>query len=96
MSGEFFCGHALSLNRRAQLDHLLFLGYCNDHHQYFPAIEAAAEGGYGTQAPAATAELGAGERMTDRALTLLYPVRGKVPEGSGRRVSAGPRPRGAP
>jgi hypothetical protein len=29
----------------------------------------------------ATAELGAGERMTDRALTVLYQMRGKIPEG---------------
>jgi neutral ceramidase len=80
MSGEFFCGHALSLKKRARLDHLFFLGYCNDYHQYFPTIEAVAEGGYGTQTPVATAELGAGERMTDRALTLLYQMRGKIPE----------------
>src|SRR5204863_7038097 len=28
--GEFFCSHSLNLKRRARLDHLLFLGYCND------------------------------------------------------------------
>ena len=68
VSGEVFCGHALSLRRRARLDHLLFCGYCNDYHQYFPTIEAASEGGYGTAPPIAMAELGAGERMMDRAL----------------------------
>src|SRR5207248_10936868 len=31
VSGEFFCGHSLSLKRRARLDHLFFLGYCNDY-----------------------------------------------------------------
>jgi hypothetical protein len=78
VSGEFFCGHALSLKRRARLDHLLFLGYCNDYQQYFPTIEAASEGGYGTDPPVAPAELGAGERIMDRALIHLYQMQGKL------------------
>jgi hypothetical protein len=78
VSGEFFCGHALSLRRRARLDHLLFCGYCNDYQQYFPTIEAAAEGGYGTVPPVGMAELGAGERIMDRALFLLYRQQGKI------------------
>jgi hypothetical protein len=77
VSGEFFCGHALSLKRRARLEHLLFLGYCNDYQQYFPTIEGAAEGGYGTDPFVAPAELGAGERIIDRALLDLYEMRGK-------------------
>ena len=78
VSGEFFCGHALSLKRRARLEHLFFLGYCNDYQQYFPTIEAAAEGGYGAVPPVATAEVGAGERIMDRALIHLYQMRGKL------------------
>jgi hypothetical protein len=78
VSGEFFCGHALGLRRRARLERLLFLGYCNDYQQYFPTIEAAAEGGYGTEPPVAPAELGAGERVMDRALLDLYEMRGKL------------------
>jgi hypothetical protein len=78
VSGEFFCGHALSLKRRARLEHLFFLGYCNDYQQYFPTIEAAAEGGYGADAGVSTAEVGAGERMMDRALVHLYKMRGKL------------------
>jgi hypothetical protein len=78
VSGEFFCGHSLSLKRRARLDHLFFLGYCNDYQQYFPTIEAAAEGGYGTEPPVSPAELGAGERVMDRALLQLYQLRGKL------------------
>src|SRR5205085_10775967 len=80
VSGEFFCGHALSLRRRARLDHLLFLGYCNDYQQYFPTVEAAAEGGYGATPPVALAEVGAGERVIDRALVHLYRLRGLLPE----------------
>jgi hypothetical protein len=78
VSGEFFCGHALGLKRRARLDHLLFLGYCNDYQQYFPTIEAAAEGGYGADPQVAPAEVGAGERIMDRALINLYEMRGKI------------------
>jgi hypothetical protein len=71
VSGEFFSGHALSLKRRARLEHLLFLGYCNDYHQYFPTIEAVAEGGYGADPQVSPVEVGAGERIVDRALIHL-------------------------
>ncbi|MCI0463921.1 MAG: neutral/alkaline non-lysosomal ceramidase N-terminal domain-containing protein [Gemmataceae bacterium] len=79
VSGEFFCGHALSLKRRARLEHLFFLGYCNDYQQYFPTIEAAAEGGYGADPTVSPAEVGAGERMMDQALIQLYKMRGRLP-----------------
>ena len=77
VSGEFFCAHSLSLKRRARLEHLLFLGYCNDYQQYFPTIEAVAEGGYGADSKVAPVEVGAGERMMDRALMDLYEMRDK-------------------
>jgi neutral ceramidase len=76
VSGEMFCGHALSLRRRARLGHCLLLGYTNGYHQYFPTIEAASEGGYGAETPVAMAELGAGERLVDRGLIRLYQMRG--------------------
>jgi hypothetical protein len=78
VSGEFFCAHALSLKRRARLEHLFFLGYCNDYQQYFPTIEAASEGGYGTEPPVSPAEIGAGERVMDRALIHLFQMRGRL------------------
>jgi hypothetical protein len=78
VSGEFFCGHSLSLKKRARLEHVLFLGYCNDYHQYFPTIEAAAEGGYGADATVSAAEVGAGELIINRALINLYKMRGKL------------------
>jgi hypothetical protein len=83
VSGEFFCGHSLSLKRRARLEQLFFIGYCNDYQQYFPTIEAASEGGYGTDPFVSPAELGAGERVMDRALIHLYELRGLLP-GAGR------------
>jgi hypothetical protein len=78
VSGEFFSGHALSLKRRARLEHVLFLGYCNDYQQYFPTIEATAEKGYGTDPAVSPAESGAGERIIDRALIHLYQMRGQI------------------
>lgn len=80
VSGEFFCGHSLSLKRRARLEHLFFLGYCNDYQQYFPTIEAAAAGGYGADALVSPVEIGAGEQVMDRALIQLFKMRGKWPE----------------
>lgn len=77
-SGEFFCGHALSLKKRARLEHVFFFGYCNDYQQYFPTIEAAAEGGYGADMLVSPVEVGAGERMIDQALLDLYRLRGKL------------------
>jgi hypothetical protein len=78
VSGEFFCNHSLMLKKRARLDHLLFLGYCNDYQQYFPTIEAAAEGGYGADPFVSPVEVGAGERMMDRALIHLFEMRGRL------------------
>lgn len=80
VSGEFFCSHALQLRKRARLEHLFFLGYCNDYQQYFPTVEGAAEGGYGTDPAVAPAEIGAGERIMDRALIHLYQMRGQLGE----------------
>jgi hypothetical protein len=79
VSGEFFCDHAISLKRRARLPHLFVLGYCNDYHQYYPTIQAVSEGGYGTGLPVSVAELGAGEKVMDRALIHLYQLRGLIP-----------------
>ena len=78
VSGEFFSSHALQLKRRARLDHLLFLGYCNDYQQYFPTIEAVAEGGYGADTTVAPAEIGAGERVMDQTLIDLLELQGKI------------------
>jgi hypothetical protein len=80
VSGEFFCDHSIQLKRRAHLENLLFLGYCNDYQQYFPTIEAAAEGGYGADPGVSTAEVGAGEQMMNKALLELYKMRGKYPD----------------
>lgn len=76
-SGEFFCNHAVRLKQRSYLKHTLFFGYCNGHSMYFPTIEAAFEGGYGADPGVSLAEIGAGEKMMDRALINIYTLQGK-------------------
>ena len=58
---------------------LFFFGYCNGYHQYFPTIEAAAEGGYGADNQVAPAAVGAGEQLMNTALIWLYQMQGKLP-----------------
>ncbi len=77
-SGEFFCAHANRLRERARVERLFFFGYCNGYHQYFPTIEAVAEGGYGADSQVAPAEVGAGEKLMNAALMWLYELRGKL------------------
>jgi neutral ceramidase len=77
-SGEFFCQHALRLRERAPVKQLMFFGYCNGYHQYFPTIEGAAEGGYGGDAQVAPAQVGAGEQMMNTALIRIYQMLGRL------------------
>jgi Neutral/alkaline non-lysosomal ceramidase, N-terminal len=78
VSGEFFCQHANRLRERARVERLFFFGYCNGYHQYFPTIEAAAEGGYGADNQVAPAAVGAGEQLMNTALTWVFQMRGKL------------------
>jgi neutral ceramidase len=77
-SGEFFSNHSLRLKERARVKQLFFFGYCNGYHQYFPTIEAVAEGGYGADNRVAPVAVGGGEEMMNRALLWLYQMRGKI------------------
>ncbi len=75
-SGEFFSAHSVRLKERFHDGDLVFFGFCNGHHLYFPTIEGAAEGGYGADAQVAWVEIGAPEMMMNDALQLLYHMRG--------------------
>jgi hypothetical protein len=77
VSGEFFCNHAIRLKERTRVKQLFFFGYCNGYHQYFPTIEAAAEGGYGADNAVAPAEVGAGEQVMNAALIWIYQMLAK-------------------
>ncbi len=75
-SGEFFCQHANRLRERSRVERLFFFGYCNGYHQYFPTIEAAAEGGYGADNQVAPVAVGAGEQLMNTGLMWLYKMQG--------------------
>jgi hypothetical protein len=78
VSGEFFSNHAIRLKERARVKQLFFFGYCNGYHQYFPTIEAVAEGGYGADKQVSPAAVGAGEQMMNTALIWIYEMLGKI------------------
>jgi len=77
-SGEFFSNHAIRLKARARVKQLFFFGYANGYHQYFPTIEAVAEGGYGADNAVSPVEVGAGEKMMNTALLWIYKMLGKI------------------
>ena len=78
VSGEFFSNHAIRLKQRARVKQLFFFGYANGYHQYFPTIEAVAEGGYGADYAVSPAAVGAGEQVMDTALIRIYQMMGKI------------------
>jgi len=78
VSGEFFSNHSIRLKERARVKQLFFFGYCNGYHQYFPTIEAVAEGGYGADNRVAPVAVGAGEQMMNTALVWIYQMLGKI------------------
>jgi hypothetical protein len=77
-SGEFFGNHAIRLRERARVKQVFFFGYANGYHQYFPTIEAVAEGGYGADATVSPVAVGAGEQLMNSALTWIYGFLGKI------------------
>jgi len=77
-SGEFFSNHAIRLKERSRVKQLFFFGYCNGYHQYFPTIEAVAEGGYGADNRVSPAAVGAGEQIMNSALIWIYQLLGKI------------------
>ena len=78
VSGEFFSNHSIRLKERARVKQLFFFGYCNGYHQYFPTIEAVAEGGYGADNKVSPVPIGAGEQMMNTALIWIYEMMGKM------------------
>ncbi len=78
VSGEFFSNHAIRLKQRARVKQLFFAGYANGYHQYFPTIEAVAEGGYGADNAVSPAAVGAGEQIMNTALIRIYQMLGRI------------------
>jgi neutral ceramidase len=77
VSGEFFSNHSIRLKQRARVKQLFFFGYSNGYHQYFPTIEAVAEGGYGADQGVSPVAIGAGEQLMNTALMWLYDMHPK-------------------
>ena len=79
LSGEVFSNHALRLKERARVKQLFFFGNSNGYHQYFPTIEAVAEGGYGADNSVSPVAVGAGEQLMKTALIWICQMLGKIP-----------------
>jgi len=77
LPGEIFVDFQLDLKSRSPFKDTFMLGYCNGYLAYFPTIQAAAEGGYGAGSQTFV-EVGAGERMVDRAVINLLTFAGKL------------------
>lgn len=75
----------MRLRERARLEHLFVFSCTNGYHQYLPTIEATAEGGYGADDRVSPIEVGAGERIMDRALIDLYEMRHEMRRERGER-----------
>jgi hypothetical protein len=78
MPGEPFVNFQISWRGRCPLEDAFFLGYTNGYFDYFPTIEAAAQGGYGAGDSNTYIGVGAGERMLRQALTRVYEMAGKL------------------
>jgi hypothetical protein len=78
MPGEPFVNFQINWKDRCPVHDCLVLGYTNGYFDYFPTIEAAAEGGYGAGDSNTYVELGAGERMLRRGLIRVYEFLGKL------------------
>jgi hypothetical protein len=77
MPGEPFVNFQINWRDRCPVPDALILGYTNGYFDYFPTIEAAAQGGYGAGDSNTYVEVGAGERMLRQALTRVYQMLGK-------------------
>ena len=78
MPGEPFVNFQISWRDRCPVQDAFFLGYTNGYFDYFPTIEAAAQGGYGAADSNTYVEIGTGERMLRQALVRVYEMLGKV------------------
>ena len=78
MPGEPFVNFQISWKDQCPVQDALFLGYTNGYFDYFPTIEAAAQGGYGAGDSNTYVEVGAGERMLRQALTRVYEMLGRL------------------
>jgi neutral ceramidase len=85
MPGEPFVNFQINWRDRCPVPDSFFLGYANGYFDYFPTIDAAAQGGYGAGDSNTYVEVGAGERMLRQALTRVYEMLGKLSDAPERQ-----------
>jgi neutral ceramidase len=78
MPGEPFVNFQINWRQRCPVAHAFFLGYTNGYFGYFPTIRMASLGGYGAASASTWVEVGAGERMVDRAVVHVYEMLGRL------------------
>jgi len=78
LPGEPFVDLQTNWRSRNPLPKTFFAGYANGYHGYFPTIEDATYGGYGTASVATWVEPGAGERMLEHAIVQLQTLLGRL------------------
>lgn len=78
MPGEPFVDFQMNWRQRCPVAHAFFLGYTNGYFGYLPTIRMASLGGYGAGSASTWAEVGAGERMVDRAVVHVYEMLGRL------------------
>jgi len=84
MPGEPFVNFQINWKDRCPVPDCFVLGYTNGYFDYFPTIEAAAEGGYGAGDSNTYVEVGAGEQMLRHALVRVYEFLGKLSDAPER------------
>lgn len=84
MPGEPFVSFQINWRDRCPVADAFFLGYTNGYFDYFPTMDAAAQGGYGAGDSNTYVQVGAGERMLRQGLTHVYKMLGKLRDAPDR------------
>ncbi len=75
--GEPFVNFQIDWRARCPVPTAILMGYANGYYGYFPTIRAAANNGYGAASASTWVEVGAGERILDRAVIDVYRMLGR-------------------
>ena len=76
--GEIFTDYQIELRDRVRDLPVIFAGYTNGNVGYIPTIKAAVDGGYGASQLGTSIEVGAGDRLIDKAVIQLAYWLGKL------------------
>ncbi len=76
--GEIFTDYQIDLRERVRDLPVIFAGYTNGNVGYIPTIKAAVDGGYGASQLGTSIEVGAGNRLIDKAVIQLAYWLGKL------------------